>query len=384
MDKKIEKIIASYFDQQLSIEEAKALIEWIDNGNLNVFNEYIKINYTINEIEALREESDTEFWDKIMARIDQHHSKKVISLSYWKYAAAAVIILLISLPFMLKWGGSNFNKQPEVVQQPILPGKDKAILTLENGKQIALEKGEKYATDGVYTNGENLVYNQNKTNPEKLEYNYLTIPRGGQFFVQLSDGTKVWLNSESKLKYPVSFQKNKSREVELLYGEAYFDVSESSNHNGANFIVNTKVQDLKVLGTEFNVKAYDGDNHILTTLVEGKIEISNGILNKILTPGNQSNIDIKDDKITVNKVDVAYEIAWKNGIFMFNEEPLSKIMDIMSRWYNVEVLFEDSEKKKIVFSGQLNRSDKIESLLSKIEKTGDIEFNTTNNTILVK
>ena len=158
----------------------------------------------------------------------------------------------------------------------ITTGSDKAVLTLEDGSNIELEKGKAFKTNVVNSNGEKLVYN--KTNQTKITYNYLTIPRGGQYFVKLSDGTEVWLNSESQLKFPVAFIKGQTREVTLVYGEAYFAVSPSTNHNGATFKVMNQGQEVEVLGTEFNIKAYKDEINIYTTLVEGKVTVSNACL----------------------------------------------------------------------------------------------------------
>ncbi|MDH5414905.1 MAG: FecR domain-containing protein, partial [Flavobacteriaceae bacterium] len=280
---------------------------------------------------------------------------------------------------------SNLNNIPAVNEIPIVPGTEKAILTLEDGKQVELEKGRAYINSKVNSDGENLIYNREKSDKGKnIVYNYLTIPRGGQFFVQLSDGTKVWLNSESKLKYPVSFDLDKTRNVELLYGEAYFDVSESAKHNGASFKVKTKVQDIEVLGTEFNVKSYNDDNIILTTLIEGKVKVSNGVVNKLLKPGFQTNINIKRNDINVFRVDVDNVVAWKNGFFSFEKERLEDMLKTLSRWYSTKIIYENENKKDLIFSGVLKRTSSIEELLIKIEKTGRVQFKIDKKTITVK
>src|SRR5690606_5806053 len=219
-------------------------------------------------------------------------------------------------------------------------------------------------------NGDELVYTrEGKENDSENEplYNYLTIPRGGQFFVQLSDGTQVWLNSESKLKYPVKFQSGKTREVELVYGEAYFKVSPSTGHNGSRFHVLTKFQEVDVLGTEFNIKAYSQEDEVTTTLVEGKVEIQKGNISKILRPNQQSIILSDTQAIAVQAVDVSQEISWMHGMFSFDEAFLKEIMTVLSRWYDVEVIFESAEPKNFVFTGIIGRAESIGNILCIIE-----------------
>lgn len=382
-DKKAEKLIIKFIGKSISAEEIDRLSLWVEKPeNEELFKDYIRINYALdyNLSNFNKEKSKI----KILNRIDPIQTKsKVVRFSKsLKYAAAIAVLVLFSSPFIFK---EVFVKTVETQATPILPGVEKAILTLENGNQITLEKGRKYTTEKVRSNGDNLVYSKKNTSKaDNLAYNYLTIPKGGQFFVELSDGTKVWINSESKLKYPVSFKKGQPREVSLLYGEAYFDVTPSDNNDGSSFIVNTKEQDVTVLGTEFNIKAYKEDDSILTTLVEGRVNVTNGVFSKELTPGLQSNVNQKNESISVKKVDVTYETAWKNGYFMFDKETLGKMMTTLARWYDVEFVYEEESKKDIVFSGLLNRANSIEELLDNLEKTGEVEFEIENKRVLIK
>ncbi|MGY0407757.1 MAG: FecR family protein [Polaribacter sp.] len=371
---KFTELIIKYIHKSINKEELDLFHSYLENPTFDkIFKSYIETNFIIdlkyndfNTLEAKKELLQTISNEKIIPL----YKRRII-----KYGIVATIAILISMPFI-------FN-QKDVSKIEI--GTDKAILTLENGNQIALEKGSKYATNKVTSDGESLVYQKNKAvKTKKISYNYLTIPRGGQFFVILSDGTEVWLNSASKLKYPVTFLEGKTREVELIYGEAFFDVSKSSKHQGASFHVKTAGQIVSVLGTKFNIKAYKMDSYISTTLVEGKVAISNALFNKILRPGQQSRISGKDNEITVSAVDVTNEIAWKNGFFSFEEETLEEIFKTLARWYDVTVVFEKNNLRNIQFSGILKRTDKIEELLVNIEKTGRVKFDITNAKITVK
>ncbi|WP_298780004.1 FecR family protein [uncultured Polaribacter sp.] len=381
---RIEEIIVKFITKSISADELDILSEWIEHKeNEQFFYEYIKLNYVadFNLSSFNKEKAKLLFLSSIEEKTIVNKKRKL--LIPLKYIAAVAIIFIVSLPFIFK--KSDFSKKPVVYQEPVLPGEDKAILTLQDGENVFLEKGKNYKKNNVKSNGENLFYNQNKSQENsKIAYNYLTIPRGGQFFVQLSDGTKVWLNSESKLKYPVKFIEGQSRKVELIYGEAYFKVSSSKNHNGSDFRVNSNAQDIVVLGTEFNIKANQNSNFIKTTLVEGSVEVNNGVVRKLLSPGEQSIININNEKIDLKKVDVSYEIAWKNGFFMFDKESLEDIMKTLARWYDVNVVYENVEKRNVIFSGFLNRKDNINELLDYLEKTGEIDFEISDKEIKIK
>jgi len=291
-------------------------------------------------------------------------------LLFWKYAVAAIFIGLITTTYVFKSNTSNTPLEitPRIVNT-IVPGKDKATLTLEDGSLISLEKGASFKTKNANSNGEQIVYQNAKSNPSVIKYNYLTIPRGGQFSLKLSDGTEVWLNSESQLKYPVSFRENETRQVELIYGEAYFDVSPSTDNQGAKFKVLNKSQEVEVLGTEFNIKAYLDEAMVYTTLVEGKVVVNNATHKEILLPNQQSKIDIKSKILTIDEVDVYSEVSWRDGLFSFKSKPLNEIMIVLARWYDIEVVFENIEHKAVKFNGVLSKNDSIEEILTVIMKT---------------
>jgi transmembrane sensor len=242
-------------------------------------------------------------------------------------------------------------------------------LTLENGSNITLEKGKNYRAENLKSNGEELVYQPKNITKAQIKYNYLTIPRGGQFYVQLSDGTKIWLNSESQLKYPISFIGGETRQVELVYGEAYFEVSPSTNHNGSKFKVLTSMQEVEVLGTEFNIKAYKDETNIYTTLAEGKVVIRNGFSSQNLIPTQQSNLNLKNNTITISAVDVYSETSWKKGLFSFKSTELKEIMIVLSRWYDVNFVFSNAKIENIKFNGVLSKNQTIKEILTTIKDT---------------
>ena len=305
-------------------------------------------------------------------------------LQFWKYAVAAIFIGLITTTYVFKSNTSNtpLEVTPRIVNT-IVPGKDKATLTLEDGSLISLEKGASFKTKNAKSNGEQIVYQNAKSNPSVIKYNYLTIPRGGQFFIKLSDGTQVSLNSESQLKYPVHFIEGETREVELVYGEAYFDVSPSTNHKGAKFKVLNNTQEIEVLGTEFNIKAYKDEVNIYTTLVEGKVAINTPNLKQLLIPNQQSILDTQNNTLSVITVDVLEAISWKEGVFSFINKPLKDIMKVLSRWYDVDIIFDNKELESAEFIGTLNKNQSIDEVLSIMKSFSLNNYEIKGDTIIL-
>jgi ferric-dicitrate binding protein FerR (iron transport regulator) len=376
MHKKIEKIILKYFAKSASIDELKILSKWLDNpANIDFFKDLVRTNCLV---EYSLIDFDTENEKQIIkSRIFQKQSKKqkIRYINFYKYAAAA--ILTIGLGYMLT--NNLFNKPsveiPTAVNKIIEPGTDKAILTLEDGTELTLEKGQNFKTQNANSNGEAIVYESTKIKSEEIQYNYLTIPRGGQYRLVLSDKTEVWLNSETKLKYPVTFIKGKTRIVELVYGEAYFDVSPSSENKSAKFQVLNQSQLIEVLGTEFNLKAYKDDDNVYTTLVEGKIAINlNNGKKQDLSPDQQAKWNPNTNSLSLEKdVNVYNEISWKYGVFNFNGKPLKEIMKTISRWYDVEIVFLNKKVEETEFVGVIRKNRNLEDILVNIKNFGVIK-----------
>lgn len=384
----IEKIIVKFLNQEANRSELEKLEDWLktDKG-LQTFNSLVKTHYlsTLSMTEYDLDKAKESIKDRL--KKDKRRSR--INL-YRKMVVAASVIFMLGMAFYFL-NNTNGVNEPVVKQQShiIVAGTDKAVLTLGNGDEVALEKGKKFQAGEVSSNGEELVYTdkgKSKIVDERIPFNYLTIPRGGQFFVKLSDGTEVWLNSETKLKYPVAFNEGCTRKVELIYGEAYFKVSPSTGHKGAGFHVLTKSQEINVLGTEFNIKAYNNDTVMATTLIEGKIRIKKGEVIKTLLPNQQARISHESDEMDIQEIDVSQEISWVNGLFTFNEKPLEEIMTILARWYDTEVVFANAQQKKFVFTGILERTEAVEGILNLIKATSEsqIKFEISNKTIIIK
>lgn len=294
-------------------------------------------------------------------------------------AAVAVLSLYLGYYFTQR---DQLNLTPKVAkQEQILPGGNKAILTLADGTSIDLNNIRKgllshsNGADIVKTDDGKLVYNTVTEKTEAIAWNTLSVPAGGYYNVTLSDGTVVWLNAKSSLKYPTEF-KGTERIVELE-GEGYFEVA----HNGKQlFKVLTKHQTVEVLGTHFNINAYQDEQSTTTTLLEGSVRISASGAQKLLIPNQQAKLS--DDKMTVNSCEADNAIDWVNNDFIFDNENLSTIMRKISRWYNVEVSY-PTNLSNLQFTGSISRSKNITQVLKIMELTGIVNFKVEGRRITV-
>ncbi|MDY7396754.1 DUF4974 domain-containing protein [Aureibaculum sp. 2210JD6-5] len=381
---KIELIIIKFLNNEAGYDDLKILDFWLGNTeNLPFFNRFVKTNHITN---LCMSEFNVEEARLNIKRKLKERKRKTFKKNFYKTTAVAVLAFLLSVPFWYNTTTKNLEYKT-VEEKAIVPGTNKAILTLEDGKQITIEEDKNFATNKVYSDGKGLVYTkkQNDKITATVEYNYITVPRGGEFYVELSDGTQVWLNSASKLKYPVSFVKGKTRVVELLYGEAYFDVSPSSKNNNSKFKVTSNLQDIEVLGTKFNINAYQDEEYIITTLVEGKVLVKNLVNNNFLTPRQQAIMNIDTGTIEVlNDVNISEVIAWKNGIFSFKNMALKDIMKTLSRWYDVHVIFTNPEIESVEFTGVLGKEQSIEEILLTIANPNDLIYEIKDKTIIFK
>ncbi len=383
-----QKIIVKFINQEASHSELEELYVWLNKDkNRSTFNDFVRVEYLT--VLNMGDYNVSKAKKAINAKLKMSKRKQRSSFAK-KISIAASVIALLGFSFFQYINFKSIDNEQEhariQISETINVGSSKAILTLNNGEEISLEKNKNYSSDKVKSNGEKLLYIQNNKTNNKLSYNYLTIPRGGEFFVQLADGTKVWLNSDSRLKYPDRFNSGEPRAVELVYGEAYFEVSPSTKHNGDTFNVITKNQEVNVLGTHFNIKGYREDNDIATTLIEGSVNVKNGEFIKLLKPNQQSLISADSKSIKVVEVDVTQEIAWVKGMFSFSEESLEEMMKVLSRWYDVEVVFESNESKNYLFTGVLERTSLIQDFLELIQATseGEVNFEVNGKKVIIK
>lgn len=299
---------------------------------------------------------------------------------------AALFLLPLCVVAWLYLGRSSVDPELSVagVEKKISPGELKALLILADGKEVSITKDsevdirEERGNARILTTGHTLQYERSVDSLQQFVtvYNTLFVPPGGEFSLQLSDGTNVWLNAGSMLKYPVVFTGN-LREVEME-GEAYFDVKHDEHKP---FIVRINGLDVRVLGTSFNISGYD--DQVVTTLISGKIGLSNGQNNVKLLPGEQAILEAGQTNFQIRKVNAANYALWKEGVFWFENADLETIMDNLARWYDVEVFYMNPEVKHLRFSMEMKRYEDINTVLRKIGYTRKAKFAVKGRTIVV-
>lgn len=301
----------------------------------------------------------------------------------WRWAAACILfIAALGFYFLRPISQPNNSLTQKRPSATIVPGSNKAELTLANGKKLTLNNSSsgKISTNGNVTFIEmdkgRLTYNGELGNQKNdhVAFNTLTTPAGGQYQLILPDGTKVWLNASSSLRFPVTFEGN-SRRVELT-GEGYFEVAKNK---AKPFIINANEQEIKVLGTHFNVMAYQDEASTNTTLLEGSVQVTKGEERKILVPGDQARVN---SKIQIVRVDPEESIEWKNGNFNFSHEKIEGIMRKLSRWYNVDIEYHGKITNE-GFVGTVPRSKDLSEVLSTLESTGLVHFKVKERSVIV-
>lgn len=285
-------------------------------------------------------------------------------------AAMGALVIGVALAFLLREQSNGTEQDVHLpVAEVIKPGKAGALLTLSDGQQVvlsdSLETQLKEQTADIRVQGKRLDYSSEHIG-SFLVYNTITVPRGGEYQLTLSDGTRVWLNAETELKYPVAFV-GEGREV-MLKGEAYFEVAKNVSRP---FVVKTEQLDIKVLGTSFNMKSYPSETQQVT-LVQGKVEVRVGNYSRKLQPGEQLNYSSEGPEI--RNVDVKAYTAWKDRRFVFNDDLLEEVIHKLGRWYDVEFFLRDAEVRKIRFTGNLPKYRNLDQVLNKLELTTHIRF----------
>lgn len=379
----ISKILSKYFTGCITEAEMLQLEDWINVSarNKELFGEFSRKGFfeekQLDEASVDLKGPMLEFMQR--KATDQH---KPLT-RYFKYFAAATIVLIAGAAFLLfQQPGKNSERSLQdysTIKEQITPGEKKAILTLANGQKVYLGDAatSKFIDQNIKITDSSLQY-QHMEALQTLAYNELEVPKKSEFMLTLSDGTRVWLNSDSRFKYPTAFT-GKDRRVQLE-GEAYFEVSK---REGKPFIVDMGENSVQVLGTSFNIKAYKSQAYISTTLVEGRVRLNTPGQSADLKPNEQGIINIKRNRITTTSVDVIQYIGWKNGRFVFDNQPLVDIMEAISRWYGIEVVFENEAARRVTFTGNIKRYDTLNKIINMLEMTQQIKFRKEGDTIYI-
>jgi transmembrane sensor len=360
--------------QEPQIEETfKVAISWYNLLNANQGNLQQQTERLIERIQQSEQEPD------------KRPIKLIPVYRKWWAAASIILILIAGSYFYFRQSPHKQIAKTEDaskrIKNDVAPGGNKAVLTLANGSQIILDSAKNGAVSKqgntiiVKLDDGKLAYKPVGLNGEII-YNTISTPRGGQYEIVLADGSKVWLNAASSLKFPAAFV-GKERNVELT-GEGYFEVAKNPSKP---FKIKVNDATIEVLGTHFNINSYTDEVSVKTTLLEGSLKVNKGNASIILTPGQQAQI-INSGKIVLNKdVDVNAVMAWKEGFFEFENIELPAIMRQIERWYDVSVQYEHTDNKER-FGGRISRNLSLSNVLHLLETNG-VRFKLDGNKITV-
>lgn len=385
----LSKIISKELMGSATDTEKEYLEDWLkaSKDNQRVYEKMKRDGWYQDQQEIHKRFNAAKGWAQIQPKITQGPKVVWMRPTYFKYAAVAASILVFLSVFLFKADFQAYftpgAEHPIITNNNIEPGSNKAILTLSDGQNLVLDQQDSIQVGNAKSSGKEIIYEDIGTDDNKMAYNTLTVPRGGQFSLVLSDGTKVWLNADSQVRYPVQFVEGQRRDMELVHGEVYLDVSPSTAHGGASFVVKHKEQQVEVLGTEFNIKAYGEEPKVYTTLVEGKVQVQTNRGEHILSPGQQSILSVGTGRLAVTEVDVFREVSWKEGTFRFKDKNLKDIMQVLSRWYDMEVVFGSKDLEKKTFTGTLHKDRSITEILGFLQ--GSINtYEINDRTIVLK
>lgn len=399
---KIRHLFYKYFNDLTTDEENRELARLLQRNELE------------NDIKQLMEEA----WEAFSSHnkiFPEHISEEILSgilnkeeeeeektkrrffteqlSTFWKSAAAILIVVgLGSALFYYNRPGetaaSASSEAPVPATPDILPGSNKAFLTLSDGRNIILD----HASPGLLTTqdgtriikeeGDRLSYETTSREDAPVSAsNTLRTPRGGQYHLVLPDGTKAWLNAASSIVYPVRFT-GSSRRVRIE-GEVYFEVARQlKDNNKVPFIVNAGGVSVEVLGTQFNINAYSDEVDIKTTLLEGAVKVTTEKSSSLLNPGHEARVAARSAEILISKANTDQAVAWKNGYFQFQEAGLQEIMRQLSKWYDVDVVYEGRPLEK-KFTGEIPRSSTLLQVL-EILQLSQIQLRIVDKQVIIR
>lgn len=376
-----EELLQRYLEGKCTTEEVVTLMQWLQStGSHRSLLKQMKEEF-LRSIAADPEISPA-VSDRIEARLLQDISSvKIVRIKMQRrwIAAAAMLAVLVAAGtvFLLNKRSPATTPIIKTETQDVAPGTNKAVLTLANGSTLTLDS----AGNQVIKQGATVVHQKNgqlqydtESNTTAVGYNILTVPRGGQFHVVLPDGSKVWLNAASSLKYPTAFTGNE-RLVELQ-GQGYFEVTKNAQQP---FIVKVDEMTVKVLGTSFDVMAYKDEKAINTTLIEGAVKVND----QLLKPGQQASLDNANGCMyLINNADIQQVIAWKTGFFEFDNAKLADIMRQVSRWYDIDITYNTNTEPKL-FGGRISRNLPLSEILHMLEANG-AKFNMKGRSLSIE
>ncbi|MEI3422426.1 MAG: FecR domain-containing protein [Butyricimonas faecihominis] len=384
-DKSIFELIAEYSAGTISPADAELLRERLESDAeaMRLFREIRETEKVLKSVQVQEKIDLQKSWQRLDSSLVGRPRKG--RWLFWRVgsvvAASVALLLMFVFPF------TRQVEQPGtlVSQVGITPGGVKAILQSEDGKMIDLTSSTSsriVTSDGLVLVNDSLKglrFDQSKSENQTMKYHTLAVPVGGEYHFTLADGTRVWVNSASEVRFPNCFFGGK-REI-YVKGEVYLEVARDEKHP---FVVHAGENEVRVLGTSFNLTAYPDEQEVITTLVEGSVEFWNDQSSICLKPGEQSVLDLVTNKLEKQKVDVSIYTSWVSGTYEYERMPLSDITRQLSRWYDVQFVYESTEFSNHPFTGVVKRDQSLEEVLSIIEKTTNIKFKISGRTIIIK
>ena len=382
-DEYIIQLIQLYLVGDLSGEEKVKLEEWVsqDPSHEKLFKEICDEKSVAHDFGIYENVNKDSAWEKVILKGNIKQKNNARRLGWYKFVAAVMIpLMVVAVGYFIRETKQGIEpKDTEFAS--IEPGKSKAILRLADNRVIEITREQETRFDvaegiAATNNLSGMVYPE-QVAMGKAEYNVLEVPRGGEYTVTLSDGTVVYLNSGSELRYPVAFGAER-RDV-FLSGEGYFEVAKDAERP---FFVNADKLKIRVYGTSFNVNTYNIAN-VETVLVEGKIGIQGNNAEYTVKPGQLALYNREKGTMEIRDVDVRPYVAWKEHEFMFDNESLEEIMNTLSLWYDVDVFFQTASLKQLHFTGHLGRYEEVSHILDAISGVTQVKFSVKGRTIIV-
>lgn len=378
-----QEIIAlfrQYAAGTITPEGHDALMAWLEQADAETFHAVLD--------ESGADEKDlppmpASFGVRLETRLDKLEAVRVKRFRWGRWAAAAAVFCgLVSATIWYVQRQPVIPPEDGLVRQDAAPGTNKAVLTLGDGSEITLDEAAKGrlglqgSTEVIKQDSGLLAYQSTASTDKIVQYNTLTTPRGGQYRLVLPDGTRVWLNAASSLYYPTAFT-GSEREV-VLKGEAYFEVAK---HQTQPFRLKVDDVSVVVLGTHFNVMAYQNEKVIQTTLVEGAVRLEKGHASSIIRPGQEGSISREGDRFTVKPANVELATAWTRGLFHFENADIASITRQIARWYDVDIEFQGKMPDRR-FMGVMSRNTSLSIVLKILEGT-DVHFRQEGKKLIV-
>jgi len=376
---RLADLITAELTGEIDDADLKELERWkaASTENLALYEEYRSRAFLERKIRFIGqnhwEEAYQNFEDKTRSI-----KRRKRSLIFYRYAGIIAVLIILGGSFYLFKNKRNEDASP-VVTQKIHPGGMKAILTCPDGTTVDISDTTYLAF--VETGKVNTFSTEEKvTTKEKREhFHTITIPRGGEYALTLSDGSRLRMNSESELRIPAHFNES-SRDV-YMTGEIYFDVA----HNATiPFVVHTNQGVIKVVGTSFNVRNYADEIFMAATLVSGKVAFEAEGKDTYLSPGEQLKLNKNSGETSVEEVNVGLFCSWKDGRFAFEKQRLEEIMNTISRWYNINVFYENQSMKDILFTGNIRRYEDLDQVVEMLRLINKIDIEINGNSVFVK